>query len=255
MGVCVCVWGGGEVVLTRYNYGGGWNRHVYILHVWPLCPLVLLSSCSINLWCPPSGPLAAVALPISLACANITNGHYHYTEDLLKLAAATPLFPVLHGQLCTVRVECLRPYLESHPDSAFAMYIYEGLRNGFRVGFDYHQCPLRGHGVNHPSSLVNEGVVDGRLSSEVEAARLFGPVLPHLKSLVHINPMGLVPKPHVNKFRLIVDLSHPRGFSVNDGIPPSLWSLRYSSVDDAVEIIRHLAGYQRCISHYTSPPR
>ena len=71
MWACVCVWGGGEVDLTRYNYGGGggwggWNRHVYILHVWPLCLLVPLSSCNINLWCPPSGPLAAVALPISL---------------------------------------------------------------------------------------------------------------------------------------------------------------------------------------------
>ena len=140
-----------------------------------------------------------------------------------------------------IRVECLRPYLESHPDAAFARYIYEGLCNGFRVGFDHHQCSLRSQGTNHPSSLIKEGVVDDRLSSEIEASRLLGPIAPHWKPLIHVSPMGLVPKPHVNnKFRLIVDLSHPRGFSVNDGIPPNLCSLRYSSVDDAVEIVKHL---------------
>ena len=138
-------------------------------------------------------------------------------------------------------MECLHPYLESHPDAAFARYIYEGLCNGFRVGFDHHQCSLRSQGTNHPSSLIKEGVVDDRLSSEIEASRLLGPIAPHWKPLIHVSPMGLAPKPHVNnKFRLIVDLSHPRGFSVNDGIPPSLCSLRYSSVDDAVEIVKHL---------------
>ena len=62
----------------------------------------------------------------------------------------------------------------------------------------------------------------------------------HVKPLVHVSPMGLVPKPHqVNKFWLIVDLSHPPGASVNDGISPSICSLRYASVDDAV-IIKQL---------------
>ena len=53
--------------------------------------------------------------------------------------------------------------------------------------------------------------------------------------------MGLVPKPYqANKFRLIVDLSHPAGASVNDGISPTLCSLRYTLVDEAVSIIKQL---------------
>ena len=38
-------------------------------------------------------------------------------------------------------------------------------------------------------------------------------------SRVHTRPIGLIPKPHCpGKFHLIVDLSAPKGFSVNDGI-------------------------------------
>ena len=48
----------------------------------------------------------------------------------------------------------------------------------------------------------------------------------------------MIPKPHQpGKWQLIVDLSHPKGNSVNDGIPPELCSLRYVSVDDAVKVI------------------
>ena len=40
-----------------------------------------------------------------------------------------------------------------------------------------------------------------------------------------------------NKWRLIVDLSYPKGHSVNYGIPKSLCSLSYISVDDAINQI------------------
>ena len=39
------------------------------------------------------------------------------------------------------------------------------------------------------------------------------------------------------KWRLIVDLSHPSGSAVNDGISCPLCSLRYVSVDSAVQMI------------------
>ena len=37
-----------------------------------------------------------------------------------------------------------------------------------------------------------------------------------------------------------MDLSHPNSGSVNDGISPSMCLLRYSSFDEAVDIIRRL---------------
>ena len=57
----------------------------------------------------------------------------------------------------------------------------------------------------------------------------------------HTNPIGLIPKPHQpNKFRLIVDLSAPSDFSVNDGIDPTLCSLQYAMVDEAARLTRQV---------------
>ena len=53
--------------------------------------------------------------------------------------------------------------------------------------------------------------------------------------MVHINRMGAVPKSTPGKYRLIVDLSHPEGQSVNDGISDALCSLTYVSVDTAAQ--------------------
>ena len=47
---------------------------------------------------------------------------------------------------------------------------------------------------------------------------------------------GVIPKKHrKDKWQLIVALSSPKGFSVNDAIPQDLCSVAYSSVDDAVQ--------------------
>lgn len=45
----------------------------------------------------------------------------------------------------------------------------------------------------------------------------------------HISRFGVIEKPHQpGKYRLIVDLSHPEGQSVNDGIEPELCTLQYN---------------------------
>ena len=55
--------------------------------------------------------------------------------------------------------------------------------------------------------------------------------------LYNINRFGVIPKKHYHNWRLIFDLSHPMGFSINDGIPKDLCSLQYITVDTA---IRHI---------------
>ena len=55
---------------------------------------------------------------------------------------------------------------------------------------------------------------------------------------VHTSPFGVIPKKHKpNKWRLILDLSSPEGFSVNDGISKETSSLSYTTTDDVVEAI------------------
>ena len=117
----------------------------------------------------------------------------------------------------------------------------EGLRHGFRIGFHHGKARLKPHRKNHPSCHSKPSVVSERIKAEVLAGRLLGPVTPNLLPVVHVSPMGLVPKPHQpDKFRLIVDLSSPGDNSVNDGIPSDLCSLKYASIDDAVTMVKTL---------------
>ena len=84
-------------------------------------------------------------------------------------------------------------------------------------------------------------LVQAHIAEEVAARRLLGPLPEHLALLCHTSPIGLIPKPHQpGRWRLIVDLSAPRGNSVNDAIAPSICHMHYASVADAADIIREL---------------
>ena len=59
--------------------------------------------------------------------------------------------------------------------------------------------------------------------------------------LIQLSRIGVIPKPHQpGKWRLITDLSSPKGQSINDGIDPELCSVSYASVDDAIRCITTL---------------
>ena len=138
-----------------------------------------------------------------------------------------------------VQVSLLNPYLRAHPDATYAAYIADGLRNGFRIGYDYTHHRLKAHRRNHPSCQDKPSVVTERIVTELHEGRLLGPLSSDALHHVHVSPLGLVPKPHQpNKYRLIVDLSCPDGRSVNDGISSETCSLQYASLDDAVAMIR-----------------
>ena len=89
---------------------------------------------------------------------------------------------------------------------------------------------------NMQSTRRHPGVIDAYFVAEVRAGRVLGLMEPGNHPRVHVNQFGLVPKSHQpGKWRLIVDLSHPRGVSVNDGVEPKLCSMNYTSVDVAVK--------------------
>ena len=86
------------------------------------------------------------------------------------------------------------------------------------------------------SATVRPEVISSFLEVELRAGRVLGPVEHELARVMQVNRFGLVPKGHQSsKWRLIVDLSSPKGFSVNDRIEPSLCSVHYTSVDEACE--------------------
>jgi hypothetical protein len=78
-------------------------------------------------------------------------------------------------------------------------------------------------------------VIQAYLGKERFIGHLLGPFAPNdlgILPALHINRFGVIPKGHnTGKWRLITDLSHPPGQSVNSGIDPELCSLSYISVD------------------------
>ena len=165
----------------------------------------------------------------------IVRGRYRYTGELLALQASTGTPQILTPGPSPIRLQVLTPYLLSHPDQHFAHYILAGLQSGFRVGFVRHSVMLRSLGRNHPSSSANHTVVDSHISQELAAGRYICPSAPHSFQNFQLSPIGLVPKNHLaNQWRVIVDLSSPMNRSVNDGIPSSLCSVVYFSIDEAI---------------------
>ena len=162
--------------------------------------------------------------------------------DLRRLESFTPaaapdLPQELQEVVTPLRVEAWSHVLRQHPDREFVDYILRGIRQGFRIGFDRTAVRCRSAKRNMLSAEQNPEVVESYLQKEREAGRVIGP-LPRPIAGLHVSRFGVIPKPHQpGKWRLIVDLSYPKGASVNDGVDPELCSLTYTSVDEAVQWI------------------
>ena len=168
---------------------------------------------------------------------NVVNGRYRYLTDLLSLDSCSPCneqqtsgpAAMVVASSSVDRVQAWRIGLDSHPDKEFSRYILDGLSKGFRIGFDYSKSGCRKAKRNLLSVRKHPTVVDEHLYKEDSAGRL---VKPHLYlQNIQVNPFGVIPKPRQpGQWRLIVDLSAPRGSSVNDGISKEL---AYARIDDA----------------------
>ena len=121
--------------------------------------------------------------------------------------------------------------LEYHPDDQFTKWV---ILSGFRIGFNHSAASLR---RNMPSAYKHPMAMKEFIEKELTAGNLIGPLstdqidgFPADK--LQFNRMEVVPKGHSSgKWRIIIDLSFPRGYSVNDEIRGDLCSLEYTTVD------------------------
>ena len=173
--------------------------------------------------------------------------HYPYTKDLRELDACRPQSQAaqIPPEACTI-VTPLSPRrweqaLANHPDRQFARYIVNGLRDGFRIGFQHDKAHCRPATTNMQSAFRYPEPVVTYLESEQLADRIVGPFDSSLN--IQVNRFGVIPKSNQSgKWRLILDLSYPPEHSVNDGIDPQWCSLRYATVDQAIAHILQLGG-------------
>ena len=83
------------------------------------------------------------------------------------------------------------------------------------------------------SALENSEVVSANLAEEKRRRVLLGPLERSEVPEVHLNRYGVILKSsQPGKWRLILDLSHPKGHSVNDFFQPEFCTLQYVCVED-----------------------
>ena len=90
-------------------------------------------------------------------------------------------------------------------------------------------------------------MVDDFLWQQCMAGFMLGPFPTQECSGIATSSMGVIPKKTPDKWRVIVDLSHPKGASVNDTTRRQHCHLADSSVDDASLLMQAL-GPEACMA-------
>ena len=172
----------------------------------------------------------------------MVDGSHQYTQHLTQLDSYRP--PWAQGKsgrrTTPLILEAWTELLRDHPDKEYVSYILEGIKGGFRVGFQWGVCPLAPSQGNMP--IAKPERVSQYLERELELGRIRR--VPSSDDNIQISPLGLIPKKNKpDSWRLIVDLSSPKGASVNDGIDRSLASLAYVTVEHLVSLILAQGGH------------
>ena len=139
-----------------------------------------------------------------------------------------------------INVDLLEFYLLNHPDRSFVSFLCDGLRHGFKIGYDGPRHPVSSS--NLISANQHPEIIESNLLDEVVQGHTAGPFTNSPDENFQIYPIGLVPKKHSNKMRTIFHLSYPKGsgHSVDDHIPQENFSLQYIRLDDAIKIVQEL---------------
>ena len=107
----------------------------------------------------------------------------------------------------------------------------------FNFPLDFNRnCPLRYEDLNHKSATDFPGHVDAYLTEEMGYRAILGPFKSHPVQDAHFSPFMTREKSGSDKRHVIVDLSWPRGASVNDGVDKDSYlatdfSLTFPTVD------------------------
>ena len=138
----------------------------------------------------------------------------------------------LHHALPTpINCETMAGYLVGYnkPDTSMLL---DGFSLGFSLHYDGPHC-IRCSG-NHQSALQAPSLVDDKLRHEMHLGRIAGP----FQQVPFPNFQAKLPKHEIGKFRLIHDLSFPKGDSINFYTSKEYTTVQYESLDIVIDLVR-----------------
>ena len=147
---------------------------------------------------------------------------------------------VLAYQIPTpIKLSAFESLLNGYPKEKKEILI-QGFRNGFQIPSSIQNDPQKGDYINHRSLNQNPEIVQKKLDAELQKGRISGPYdQPPLENMI-FSPLGLVPKKKPGEFRIIHDLSFPKGDSVNSHIQHQDSAVQYETLDVCLEIIQSI---------------
>ena len=113
---------------------------------------------------------------------------------------------------------------------------------GFPLDFD-RKTSLKCDNKNHSSAIDYPEDVEAYLQEEAQFGAIMGPFLVDPIPHCHKSPFMTREKPHSDHRRVIVDLSWPKGFSVNSGVDKDSYLdtefvLSLPTIDDITSCVR-----------------
>ena len=120
-----------------------------------------------------------------------------------------------------------------------ADFIIKGFTEGFRIG--YIGTPVARTAKNNDSINLLQKEAEAKINNELSAGRIRGPFPSSPLNNFISSPLSITEKKEQNKFRLLHNLSYPYdATSVNANIPTSASSVKFSSVNDAINALKPL---------------
>ena len=113
-----------------------------------------------------------------------------------------------------LNIESWNTYLVDYADKEILNFLEFGWPSNFN-----HQACLQSTFINHKSGVDYSNHIDTYIGVEKEKQALLGPFKASPIVPMHISPLMTRPKKESLTRRVVVDLSWPRGLSINDGIP------------------------------------
>ena len=145
-----------------------------------------------------------------------------------------PLVPDTSRPPPFLNVEYWSCMLHTVYDSGKAEAILHDLVQGVRIGRSEAGSTIIS--PNWPSAFEHRAEVTKIIQDDLARGRLYGPFRSPPYQAFIVSPMGaFLKRDSTTKIRLIHDLSYPAAGSVNSAIDPDQFSLKYASIDDAVE--------------------
>ena len=161
-----------------------------------------------------------------------------YIQGASAPISTSSLFNALPpGPSSPVSVDVLSDLLRDYPCQRTRAYLVSGFSFGFDIGFHGSFDDPNARPRNLKFARDNVAPVSEAIAKELKRGHTSGPFSSPPFAHTHCSPIGSAPMPD-GSVRLILDLSSPRGQSVNDGISRDEFMCHYSSrFDDAVAIV------------------